>query len=66
MPKIPMEPADFAGFCRHFAIFTTKFNFQLPTSSSWWFQPPHFEKYARQNGNLPQIGMKWDEHKKNI
>ena len=35
------------------------------TFSGWWLNHP-FEKYARQNGNLPQIGVKikniWNHH----
>ncbi len=31
--------------------------------TSWWLNHP-FEKYARQNGNLPQIGVNMNKHMK--
>ena len=39
----------------------------MKSSSSWWFQvPTHLNKYARQIGSFPQIGVNirniWNHH----
>ena len=55
-----MNHAPSIGFCQPFKKTIGKGIVQIPKKqklvTSWWFNP--FQKYARQTGNLPEVGMK--------
>ena len=59
----PHKKINFKGLIKTISKKNPAHKNSHPSKTSWWLNHP-FEKYARQNGSFPQIGLKINKYLK--